>query len=138
MINKSIDIIIFMYALTTSLLAGQYMIADPYGIELVNYQGRNLVDPLEASLQVQSINIASENIIDTNFNGTVNGNPFNKVVDFNQSMAYSVFQLLSIISGTYIFYILSFLGLPLIVASGFTLIYSILAIRSIVGWLRGF
>ena len=129
---------IFMYALTTSLLAVQYMIADTYDMSLTNYKGESLAPPLLNIAQVSNFNEASTNIIDTNFNGTVDGRPFDKVVDFNQSMAYSVFQFLSILSGTYVFYIMYFLGIPLVVVGGFILLYSLLLIRTIVGILRGF
>ena len=138
MINKSISVMIFMYALTTSLLAMQYIVADAYDITLTNYKGESLAPPLLNLAKVSNFDTASANIIGTNFNGTVDGRPFDKVVDFNQSMAYSVFQYISILSGTYVFYIMFFLGIPMIVVSGFMLLYSLLLIRTIVGVLRGF
>ena len=138
MINKSLTVMIAMYSISMMILVGQYMFADPYGITLTNYKGETIPIPLQNILRIDVFNLAATNIVETNFNGTVNGEPFNKVVDFNQSMAYSVFELGTILSGTYVFHILHFMGVPTLVVLAFTIPYTFLLIRTFVGFLRGF
>lgn len=138
MIEKSIIMIISMYCLTICLLSGQFMLGDPYGFTLKNFNGEPIPSAILNTARLSEFNEASNNILETDFDGTVDGREFDRVVDFNVGMAFTVWEFVSILTGTYIFYILYFLGIPYFVVGGMMVIYSILLFRTIAGILRGF
>lgn len=138
MINKSIYVIMFMLSINGGLLIVQYSIADLYGMELKNLNNEPIKSHVVDVIRIGTLNEVTQNIQDTNFNGTVNGQPFNRVIDFNQAMAYSVFELARLLTGTQIFYIMMQFGVPEFVVAIMVVPYIFLLIRTMVGLLRGF
>ena len=138
MINKTFYVIIFIYTISFSVLAGQYTLADIYNIELQNYRGEPIKSAIIETAGLNKINEVSRNIIITDFDEEVDGHPFDRVIDFNVGMAYVVWEVVLLLSGAYVFYILYLLGIPLFVVGAIIIIYSILLFRTIVGVLRGF
>lgn len=138
MINKAIYVIIFMYAINGGILIAQYTMADIYGLELTNAEGTTYKSRILETINIDEFNQVTQNIENTNFQGNVSGNPFNRVVDFNVGMAYSVWELVRLLTGTEIFFLLMFFGVPEFVVAIIIVPYIFLLIRTIVGLLRGF
>ena len=135
MINKSVSIIICMYCVCMSVLVGQYVIGDIFEMTLTNYKGEPIRSELIALVNFDAINRASENIIESKDDH--GNNSFDRVLEFNVGMAYAVFEFITILSGTYIFYFMFLMGLPLPFVMIFVVPYTILFIRTFVGLLRG-
>lgn len=133
MIDKSLSLIIFMYLTTLSLLAFQLTLADSFGLTLTTHDGTPL-SGLDTIIGQERLNELERNILADNSTGD---QTIDRVADFNAGMAYTVWEYFSILSGTYIFYIIHLLGVPLILVLGITFIYSLFLIRTIVGLLRG-
>lgn len=137
MIDKSLIIILIMYVITISLMTFEYTWAAPYGLSLTNFQGEAITPVLESTLPQDRLNQIQTDVLTTNINATVGGEPFDRVGDFNLGMAYTAWEYISLLSGTYMFYILYFMGVPLPLVIGMSLIYGFFFIRTVVGILRG-
>lgn len=129
MIEKALIVIIFMYSLTFGLLAAQYTLADIYGITLTNWQGQELKNPLLEIADTSGLNVILTNVTDTD-PATVQTDPIT-------AAAQITYQLFLVLTGTYVFNVLYFLGVPFIVVSGLAVIYLILLARALIGYLRG-
>ena len=139
MIDKSLIIIICFYTVSISVLAGQFLIADVFDMRLTNYKGEPIDSALYTLIRFDSLNQIADNVIHTNFQGNVTeGIPFNRIIDFNVAMAYSVWELVTLLSGTYIFYMLLLFGVPEVIILALVVPYMFLLIRTIIGILRGF
>ena len=141
MIEKSLVVIIFMYATSFAALGVQYTIADSFGINLVGANGDDI-----------SSNVLD--FIDTGFINQISdvdrGDPpgsSNQAGVFNQtamsldpivSAAGLVVEIFLLLTGTYIFNLLFYLiGIPPIWIAGFVVLYFFLLMRTIVAYLRG-
>ena len=69
--------------------------------------------------------------------GNYGDGAFDKVVSFATAAAYVGWDIVLLLTGTYIFEFMYFMGVPLIFVAGLTVIYGIFLIRAIVGYIRG-
>ena len=114
---KALILIITMYSLSIMLLVGQWAIADVFGITLTDVYGNPLKGTALAVVNVGNIN---------NFQGNVtNTNPATLIVNVISTNATMLWQLFQLASGTLIFNVLFYLGVPAIMVVGLTLIYFI-------------
>lgn len=120
-----------MYSTSLSLLAGQYVVGDVYGITITNLQGQ----PIKPALLnftnpgLQNSNIAAQDALSTNRTAIV-VNP----IGTGANIAWDIFTLLT---GTYIFNIMGLFAVPPTIIAIFVFSYTILLIRSMVGLVRG-
>ena len=131
MSEKAIVVIIFMYATSFSLLSAQYVISDVFGSTLTSpVTGQPIKsNVLSSVININLINQQQQNITSNSRNATVT-NPIGTAA----SMAW---ELMQILTGTYIFNILYLLGVPAIAISGMVVIYIILLARAIIAYIRG-
>ena len=135
MMEKALMIIMFMYAVSFSTMAGQYVIADVMGITLTNFEG----DPIESHILTfvdeGSFNTQTQKIQ----NGTFNDNTtyYDKVETFTTAAASVAWELVTLLSGTYIFNFLYLMGVPAYFVSIFVILYVLLLARAIIGYIRG-
>lgn len=129
MIEKALIVIIFMYSITFGLLAAQYTLADIYGVTLTNWQGDELKNPILQIADTSGLNTILTNVTSTD--------PTALQTDPITAAAQITYQLFLILTGTYVFNVLYFLGVPFIVVSGLAIIYLILLARALIGYLRG-
>ena len=114
---KAIIMIITMYSLSIMLLVGQWAIADVFGITLTDVYGNPLKQNALSVVNVGNIN---------NFQGNVtNTNPATLIVNVISTDATMLWQIFQLASGTLIFNVLYYLGVPAIMVVGLTLIYFI-------------
>ena len=136
MIEKALMILIFMYALSFSLLAGQYFIGDVLGITLTNWQGTEIKSSILEFLNQDTINDVTNSI--ANVNTTRNSTLDAVTQSFELGLTIG-FELITLLTGTYIFnllYLLLGTGSELFIA-GLVGIYAILLGRALIAYLRG-
>ena len=100
MIDKPLFIIICAYSVSFMVLAGQFVIADVFGLTLTNYKGDEIESQIVNSFNVETLNTMTESWI--------NFTRFNSITDVATSfvLAAQVFvEFLTLLSGTYIFLI---------------------------------
>ena len=114
---KSLIMIIAMYALSISLLTVQWAIADVFGITLTDINGNPLKPTLLSGVNTGNLNTFQQNVTNTN--------PVTLTVNVISTNAVMLWQLFQLATGTYIFNILFFMGVPAILVSGMTIMYVI-------------
>lgn len=118
-----------MYASSIALLGAQYIWADTFHVTMTNFQGQPLKNNLLKDMNQGTINqIANETIQTNQTNVTLNA------VGLAANIGW---DLILLVSGTYIFDVLAQLGVPVIFIVGFVVLYIFLLVRSIMGWIRG-
>lgn len=134
MIDKSLYIIIFFYASGFMLLGVQYVLGDVYHIEMTNLDG----DPLQSSI-LQIINTNNINSITSNIaNATdAENSTLDSIVNAFQ-LGYNIgIEFAFLLTGTYIFNIMYFFGIPVIVIAGFVALYLFCVGRTLIAYIRG-
>lgn len=136
MIEKSLSIMIFMWAVSFSVFGFQVALADAFGIEITNYRGEAIRPQLARLIDTESFNSATEAIVSGTYTDA-NGTEHNRITDAGISSIFIVWELIQLLSGTYIFGFLYLLGVPLIFVTILVIIYFALLARAIVGYIRG-
>lgn len=135
MIDKALMIIIFMYAVGFSMLGVQYTLADTFGITMTNMEGTPIKSALHGFIKDDEINERTQNIVSANFQG--NSTYFDKVETLTTGAAFVAWELVTLMTGTYIFYIMFLFGVPEIFVLVFVTLYVLLLARAILGYVRG-
>lgn len=135
MIDKALMIIIFMYASGFSMLGVQYTLGDVFGITMTNMDGVPIKSALHGFIKDDEINQRTQNIVTADFQ--TNSTYFDKVETFTTGAAFVAWELVTLMTGTYIFYIMFLFGVPEIFVLVFVTLYVLLLARAILGYVRG-
>ena len=135
MIDKALMIIIFMYAVGFSMLGIQYTLADTFGITMTNMEGTPIKSALHGFIKDDNINERTQNIVSADFQG--NSTYYDRVETFTTGAAFVAWELVTLMTGTYIFYIMFLFGVPEIFVLVFVTLYVLLLARAILGYFRG-
>ena len=130
-------IMIFMYASGFGLLISQYVWADLYGVVLTSpVTGQVICSPIVTAANCpisKFLNMTNLNQIQNNVTSTQRSS----VVSNINSFLGMVWELIQLITGTYIFNVLGSLGVPGLVLTAFVGLYFFLLIRAYFGYIRG-
>lgn len=141
MLENALSIMMFMWAVGFSIIGVQYVIADVADVTIVNYQGQPIKSHIVSQLNEQEVNRITENIVTgryVNADGTpANTTYYDRVETYGTAAAAVAWELIELISGTYIFSILVVLGVPIIFVTALAALYFLLLARAIVGYIRG-
>jgi hypothetical protein len=129
MIEKSLYIMIFMYSISFSILGAQFIVGDVMGVEMTDINGDPLKSSILTTIQVDQLNTSAQNVIGTNQTSIVS--------DPITAAAGIAWELILLMTGTYVFQIAYLLGIPSILVAGMVLLYIILLMRTIIAYLRG-
>uniref|UniRef100_A0AAT9J7B8 ORF41 n=1 Tax=Nitrosopumilaceae spindle-shaped virus TaxID=3065433 RepID=A0AAT9J7B8_9VIRU len=136
MIDKALTIIIAMYAIGFSMLGVQYTVASSFGVTMISpVTGEPIESALVGYIQEGEFNTRTQNIVGADFQG--NSTYYNKVETFTTSAAFVAWELIELMTGTYIFHILLLFGVPQIWVTLFIALYVLLLARAIIGYVRG-
>jgi len=135
LIEKSLIIIITIYAISFSALGFQYVIGDLFGFTITNYRGEEIKSDILDWIDESYLNQLSQNVVTANF--TENETAFNKVIDSTIAAAYVGWELVQLITGTYVYNHHYHLGVPPIFIAGMVILYVFLLGRTIIGYIRG-
>ena len=136
MIDKSILIIIFMYGASISFLTIEYVMVDVFHLTVTNYSGQQLTGAfVTTQLNLNEFNSISSAIQNGTYNPT-NGTFYDKVETYATAGAAVAWNFISILSGLYVFNLLTFLGVPLPFVTGLAILYVFLLARTIIGLLQ--
>lgn len=135
MIDKSVMVVMFMYAVSGSILAGQIVLADAFEITLTSFEGEPIESHLAGFINESELNERAENSINANF--TANSTYYDKTETFTTAAAYVAWELITLLSGTYIFNVMYLMGIPIPFVIIFVTGYLFLLLRTIIGVVRG-
>ena len=124
-----------MYGASISFLTIEYVMVDVFHITVTNYAGQQLTGAfVTTQLNLEAFNEVSEDIV----NGTFNQNTtfYDKVETYATAGAAVAWNFVSLLSGLYVFNLLTFLGVPLPFVTGLAILYVFLLARTIIGLLQ--
>ncbi len=147
MLNRVLWIMMAMWLMSFGLLGAQFLIGDVMQIEMVvscsdntefcqNIKGQPLKPFILGGLNVDQVNEIVGNTITGNYEPD-DGEPFDKIKDFGIAAAFIGWELVTLITGTYIFSFMYLIGVPFIVVTALVFAYGIMVVRSIVTVIRG-
>ena len=120
---------IFMYATSFGLLGSQFLIGDIIGVQMTDIEGNPLKSSILDTINVDTLGTSAQNVIGTNATAVT--------TDPITAAAGIAWELIQLMTGTYIFNIAYLMGVPLIIVAGMTLLYITLLMRTIIAYLRG-
>ena len=120
---------IFMYSISFSILGAQFIVGDIMGVTMTDINGDPLKSSILATIQVDQLNTSAQNVIGTNQTSIVS--------DPITAAAGIAWELILLMTGTYVFQVAYLLGIPSILIAGMVLLYIILLMRTIIAYLRG-
>jgi len=118
-----------MYSISFSILGAQFIVGDIMGVEMTDINGDPLKSSILTTIQVDQLNTSAQNVIGTNQTSIVS--------DPITAAAGIAWELILLMTGTYVFQIAYLLGIPSILVAGMVLLYIILLMRTIIAYLRG-
>ncbi len=124
-----------MYAASLSIMGVQYVIADVFHVELTNLDGVPITSSIVGFIGQNEFNQRMINIVQANF--TSNSTFYSKIETFTTGAAFVAWELVTLLTGTYIFNFLYLMGVPLIFVMAFLMLYLFLLARAILGYVRG-
>ena len=135
MLDKALLVIISMYAISIAFLTIEYTVVDVLDIEVTNYRGETLNGTLiETWMNMDTFNDQSTLII----NGTFNENTtdYNRVETSVTAAAAVAWNLIILLTGTQIFALMYFFGVPSPLVAGMVILYMLLLARAIFGYIN--
>ena len=126
---------IFMYATSFSILGVQFVIGDVMGVEMVVQcqdcpeQGQPIKSQILGTINTGQLTTSAQNVVGTN-QTAVTQDPIT-------AAAGIAWELILLMTGTYVFHIAYLLGIPGIIVTGMVMLYIILLMRTIIAYLRG-
>ncbi len=137
MIDKALIVIIAMYALSVSVIGVQYE-AMSEGVEITNLSGTPIRSHVLGFINQDQLNQITLNITLGNYSDSGQNTTFySKIETFTTGAAFVAWELVTLLSGTYIFNFLYLMGVPAIFVAGFVIIYLLLLSRAVIGYVRG-
>lgn len=141
MIEKPLIIIIFMYFAGFCLVGVQYLYADVLGITLVNEDGIELRSTVLDILDMPNVNSVALNIANATDaeNSTLSAIDNAFQVGYNVAKIYvgSGVDIAMLLTGTYIFNLVYWVGVPTIFIVPMVVIYMFMLGRTLIAYIRG-
>jgi len=132
--SKALIIWIFMFFFGAMGLVAQYT-ADTIGYTIRTFDGVPVESSILSIIDIDEINIRTVGIVEANF--TENSTAFNRVEDPQISSAFVAWELIQLITGTYIFQLLVLFGVPIIMVTPMVIVYVLLLAYFIWTSIRG-
>jgi hypothetical protein len=125
------------YALGFMLIGMEYSVNQVYHIAMVSpITGEEMeTSAIVGYLQTAEFNEATDNITSANY--TANSTFYSKIETFTTGAAFVGWELIGLMSGTYVFNIMLQMGIPLWFVTAFIALYILLLARAIIGYVRG-
>lgn len=132
--HKALMIIITMYAMSFSLLTVQYVFGDYYWFTITSFSGAPLKSNLLTFLNGDALNTVTSQIANT----SAQSNSTLDAITNAYNLATGVgFEVLQILTGTYIFNLLYIFDLPAIFIGGLLVLFVLMAAIGIIAYIRG-
>lgn len=121
--------------MSVSLISAQFVVADVFNIELVSIYGVPLESKIVQFMDEGNLNQRTVNVVNANF--TTNSTFYDRVETFTTGAAFVAWELVQILTGTYIFNVMQLLGVPAQFVTVFVIAYTLILARTIIGYVRG-
>jgi hypothetical protein len=133
MIEKPLFMIIVAYIAGFSVLAAQWY-ADMFDITLVNAEGVEIKSNLLAILDPDTLNALESSMAGAQSKSNSTLSAIENAYNIGLAIGW---DLLTLLTGTYIFNFLLLMGVPAIIIAGLLFVYFIMVGRTIIAYIRG-
>jgi len=137
LIDKALIIVFVFYALGFMMVGMEYSVNQVFHVDMVSPLTGEPMPPsaIVGYLQQAEFNESTGEIVTANF--TTNSTFYNKVETFTTGAAYVAWELIGLMTGTYIFNMMLLIGVPAWFVAAFIALYILLLARAIIGYVRG-
>lgn len=133
--DLALVMVIGMYALSLMLIGFEYSFSQLAGVDMTSpVTGEPMGSLVVGYLQEAELNDRSSAIVTANF--TTNSTFYDRVETSITGAAFVAWELIQLLSGTYIFNVLQLLGVPIWLINVIITIYILLLARLIVGYIQ--
>ena len=130
--DKSLMIILFMYAVGFMVFAGQYLIGDVFGLPITSFDDKT---PIKSNL-LSVLQTGKLQTFENSMNITAT-NQASYTANVILSAGNVAFEVALLGTGTYVFYMLTLFGVPVVVTGPLVVLYVILLGRTLLSYIRG-
>lgn len=130
--DKSLMIIMFMYAVGFMVFAAQYIVGDVFGVQITSFDGTT---PIKSNL-LSILQTGKLQTFQNNLNITAT-NQASYLANIAFSAGSVAFEVALLGTGTYIFYMLNLFGVPVVVVVPLVVLYVFLLGRTLLSYIRG-
>ena len=125
-----------MYGAGLMFIGMEYTIGQIVDVEMVSpVSGIPINSAIVGYLQEDDLNSSTNLIVTANY--TSNSTFYDRVETFTTGAAFVAWELIQLMTGTYIFNILLLFGVPQWLVTLFVTLYILLLARAIIGYVRG-
>jgi|TARA_B110000438_G_scaffold290368_1_gene325995 hypothetical protein len=132
--NAALVMMMVTYILSFSILGVQWEFGDPYGITLRNFDGVEIKSAIHEYVKQDQLNQYTENIVSANYQ--TNSTAYDKIETSVTAGAFVLWELIGLLTGTHVFYVMILLGVPAIFVSIFVIAYILLLAVTIISYLN--
>ena len=133
--DLALYMVIVMYTLSLMFVGFEYTFSQLAGVELTSpVTGEPMGSLVVGYLQEAELNDRSSAIVSANF--TTNSTFYDRVETSITGAAFVAWELIQLLSGTYIFNVLQLLGVPIWLINTIITVYILLLARLIVGYIQ--
>ena len=127
--DKAVIIMMFMYLASFMLVGTQFILGDVFSHTMTNFEGETMRNSVLDIMDMDTFNDKTETAL--------GADKTNTLLDTFIGAATIGWDLFTLMTGTYVFTLLGFFGVPLIFVAGIVGIYLILLILALIGLIRG-
>ena len=133
--DKALYIVIFFYAAGIMMVGIEYTAGQIVHVEMISpLTGEPVNTAIVGYLQLGDFDVRTENIVTGNY--TANSTFFDKIETFTTGAAFVAWELIGLMTGTFIFHIMLLFGVPVWMVTMFILLYVLLLARAIIGYVQ--
>jgi len=129
MIDKPLIIIIFLYLTSFMLLGMQFVLGDIFGVTMTNFEGEEMRSAIIDLMRYGNLNELTNTFAEQDETPSV--------LDSIWAYVNLGWELVQLLTGTYVFNLLRFFGIPHIFVAGIVGVYLIMIGRTVLGYIRG-
>ena len=134
MIEKPLFIVLTVYCISFSTLAGQYFINEFMDIELTNWEGAPIKTNILSLSNMTELNQLAADFADAESQSNSTLAPIENAFNIGLNIGW---EILTLLTGTYIFNFMYFMGVPWYFVAGMAMVYFFMLARTIVAYVRG-
>lgn len=133
-IEKPLFIVICVYCVSFSVLAGQYFVGDVLGMEITNWEGAPVQSTILALIDMNELNTITGDFANAESQSNSTLAPIENAFNIGLNVGW---EILTLLTGTYIFNFIYFMGVPWYFVAGMAIVYFMMLGRTIIAYIRG-
>lgn len=135
MIEKPLYILITTYCVSFAVLSGQYFVGDVLGMTITNWEGAPVQSTLLALIDMDELNQITADFANAESQSNSTLAPIENAFNIGLGVAW---EILTLLTGTYIFNFMYFMGVPwYFIAGTMAITYFLMLGRTIIAYVRG-